>query len=131
MVTRGASSRILRGVVPGIGLLLCGLTLVTLPYISVPAVAVLLLSVGYGMGSIVFPLFYAGLSEICPPKQTAGALGFFLAIGSVGGLIAPYLTGVIVDSAGDPAAGYALAFQIFGVAATRCGDHAADYQSGA
>lgn len=117
LMTRGASSRILRGVVPGVGLLLCGLTLVTLPYISVPVVAVIVVSVGYGMGAIVFPLFNAGLSEICPPKQLAGALGVFLAIMSTGGLIAPYLTGVIVDAASDPAAGYALAFQVFGIAA--------------
>jgi MFS family permease len=117
LLVRGASSYILRGILPGIGLLLSGLTLVTLPYISVPAVAVLVVSLGYGLGSIVFPLYNAGLSEICPPKQMAGALGVFLALMAVGGLIAPYLTGVIVDAAPDPAAGYALAFQIFGIAA--------------
>lgn len=117
LLVRGASSHLLRGVLPGLGLLLCGLTLVTLPYISVPVLAIVVLSLGYGMGSIVFPLYNAGLSEICPPKQTAGALGIFLAIMSTSGLIAPYLTGVIVDSAGDPAAGYALAFQVCGIVA--------------
>ncbi|WP_219416178.1 MFS transporter [Pseudonocardia nigra] len=117
LLVRGASSRVLRGVVPSIGLLLCGLTLVTLPAIDVPLVAVVVVSVGYGIGTIVFPLFNAGLSEICPPKQIAGALGVFLGIMSVGGVIAPYLTGVIVDRAADPAAGYALAFQVFGIAA--------------
>ncbi|MEV0700271.1 hypothetical protein AB0I53_20505 [Saccharopolyspora sp. NPDC050389] len=41
----------------------------------------------------------------------------FLGVMSAGGLIAPYLTGVIVDAAESPASGYAAAFQIFGAAA--------------
>lgn len=117
LLVRGASSRILRGILPSAGLLLCGLTLVTLPFVQIPVVAVVVVSVGYGIGSIVFPLYNAGLSEICPPKQLAGALGVFLAIMSTGGLIAPYLTGLLVDAASDPAAGYALAFQIMGIVA--------------
>lgn len=117
LLVRGASSHLLRGVLPGVGLLVCGLTLVTLPYITAPVLAIVVVSLGYGMGAIVFPLYNAGLSEICPPKQTAGMLGVFMAIMSTSGLIAPYLTGVIVDSAGDPAAGYALAFQVFGIVA--------------
>ncbi len=47
----------------------------------------------------------------------AGGMGLFLALMAVGGLIAPYLTGVLVDAAATPSAGYALSFQIFGVAA--------------
>jgi hypothetical protein len=41
----------------------------------------------------------------------------FLALMSAGGLIAPYLTGRILDAAASPAAGYATAFQVFGIAA--------------
>lgn len=77
----------------------------------------LVTSVGYGMGAIIFPLFNAGLSQISPPKQLAGTLGVFLAIQALGGLIAPFLTRVIVDAAASPAAGYADAFRVFGIAA--------------
>ncbi|WP_206474079.1 MFS transporter [Dietzia sp. KRD202] len=117
LLVRGVSSRIVRGIVPGIGLLLCGLALVTLPYIGVPIVAVAVVSFGYGIGGIVFPLFSSGLSEICPPGQIAGALGVFLALQTSAGLVAPYLTGVIVDSSESPAAGYAFAFQVCGILA--------------
>ena len=117
LLSRGASSRVLRGVVPGVGLLICGLAMVALPVIGAPAIAVLVVSLGYGMGAIIFPLFNAAISQICPPKQLAGTLGVFLALMSVGGLIAPYLTGVIVDAATSPAAGYASAFQVFGITA--------------
>lgn len=93
------------------------MALVLLPNIGAPALAVLVLSVGYGAGAIILPLSNAAISQICPPRQLAGTLGVFLALMSVGGLIAPYLTGVILDAAASPGAGYATAFQVFGIAA--------------
>ena len=116
LLVRGASSRVLRGIVPGIALLLCGCALITMPSITAPIVAVMVVSVGYGIGTVVIPLFNAAISEISPPQQLAGVLGVFLALMATGGLVAPYLTGVIVDRAATPAEGYAAAFQIFGIA---------------
>ena len=117
LMSRGASARIVRGVLPGTGLLLCGLALVTLPYIGTPALVVVVVSVGYGMGSMIFPLLFAAISQICPKPQLAGTLGVFMAVMSLGGIIGPYLTGKIVDAAASPAAGYAHAFQVFGAIA--------------
>ncbi|WP_094269963.1 MFS transporter [Rhodococcus sp. OK302] len=116
LMSRGASSRVLRGIVPGIALLLCGLALVTMPFIKTPIVAVVVVSVGYGLGSVIIPQFNAAISEICPPQQLAAVLGVFMALMASGGLIAPYLTGVIVDNAPSAAEGYATAFQVFGIA---------------
>lgn len=117
LLGRGAGVRTLRAVLPGAGLLICGLTLLALPYLGVPIVAVVVVSVGYGIGSMIFPLYNAGISQLVPPGQLAGTLGVFLALMSVGGLIAPYLTGVIVEAAETPAEGYAAAFQVFGIVA--------------
>lgn len=117
MISRGVRSRVVRGIVPAVGLLLCGIAMSTLPLISVPGVAVAVVSIGYGLGVCVFPLFNSGLSEIVPPHQVAGALGVFLAIMSIGGLLAPALTGLIVDASATQAEGYARAFQLFGVLA--------------
>jgi hypothetical protein len=47
-------------------------------------------------------------------------MGVFLAIMAIGGLIAPYGTGLIVDAASTPAAGYATSFQVLGVVAALC-----------
>ncbi|NLU84570.1 MFS transporter [Rhodococcus sp. HNM0569] len=120
LIVRGATSRSVRIVVPATGVLLCGAILFALPSIGSPAVAVAVVSIGYGFAASVFPLLNAAISEICPPRQTAGTLGVFLAVMAVGGLIAPYGTGMIVDAAGSPAAGYASAFQILGLVAAVC-----------
>ena len=117
LMARGVSSRIHRGLVPGFGLLACGIAMVSLPYIGSPAMVVALVSLGYGLGTIVFPLFNAAISEICPRDKLAGTLGIFLAFMTSGGLIGPYVAGRIVDAATNPADGYALAFQLIGVLA--------------
>ncbi|MBC3192999.1 MFS transporter [Pseudonocardia sp. C8] len=121
LIARGASSRTLRGVLPALGLLVCGTLLAIVPLLGTPWLVVLAISVGYGAGAIALPLSNAAVSEICPPKQMAGTLGVFLAVMSLGGLAAPYLTGVIVDAAATPADGYALAFQLFGLVAVAGG----------
>ncbi|EME23584.1 MFS transporter [Rhodococcus triatomae] len=115
MIQRGATSRVVRIIVPCAGVIFCGGVLASLPVIGTPALVVGLLSLGYGFAAIVFPLVNAAISELCPPQQTAHTMGVFLALVAVGGLIAPYATGVIVDNAATKADGYALAFQSIGI----------------
>ncbi len=117
LIGKGYSSRVVRIIVPCVGVLICGSVLIFLPYIGTPpALAVAAVSIGYAFGAIVFPLINAAISELCPPQQTAGTMGVFLALMAIGGLVAPYATGVIVDNAeSPPAVGYATSFQVIGV----------------
>lgn len=115
LMVRGVSSKIVRGIVPGVGLLLCGATMVILPMIHVPMTVVLVVSAAYGVGCIVTPITNAAISQICPPDQVAGSLGVFLALQAVAGIVAPPITGAIVDGAATAAAGYAQSFQVFGL----------------
>lgn len=117
LISRGATSRMLRGVVPTIGLLVCAASLISLPYVNEKYLAVAWVSIGYALGVTVLPLFNAALSEIVPPKQFAATIGIFLALQSLGGVYGPYLAGKIVSSAETPLAGYPLAFQVFGAIA--------------
>lgn len=120
LLVRGASLRTVRIVMPVVGVFICGLLLFLLPSIGSAPLAVVVVSVGYGFCTPVMPLFSAMISDLCPPRQTAGTLGFFLAIMATGGLVAPYATGVIVDHAPTAAQGYALSFQILGAIAAAC-----------
>lgn len=117
IMSRGGSSRVARGIVPGLGLVFCGLSMLVLPLIHVPMVVVVAVSVGYGVGCIVTPIMNAAVSQICPPDQVAGALGVFLALQAIAGIVAPPITGAIVDAAATSAAGYAQSFQVFGAVA--------------
>lgn len=117
LLARGWSSRFVRIVGPSLLVIVGGGILFLLPSIENPAAAVAIVSIGYGVGVVVLPLSNAAVSEICPPEQTAGTLGIFLALMAIGGLIGPYVTGLIVDAAASPSDGYATAFQVLGVAA--------------
>ncbi|OZC83392.1 MFS transporter [Rhodococcus sp. 06-418-1B] len=114
MLTRGGRSRIARSIVPGVGALIGGGVLLFLPTVSAPLAAVAIVSIGYGFTISCLPLAASAISQLCPPQQTAGTMGVFLALQSVGGLLAPYGTGLIVDHAESSGAGYALAFQVIG-----------------
>ena len=113
LLGRGVSKRLVRGLIPAIGLVICGTALVLLQAIGAPAMAVVVLAVGYGLGSTVMPLLNAVVADIAPPRQLAGALGVFTAVCYAGGIVGPLLTGKLV-TAGTGASGYLLAFQIFG-----------------
>jgi ACS family hexuronate transporter-like MFS transporter len=115
LIQRGVGSRVARIVIASAGVLVCGAVLVTLPLIEVPVVAVVVLSLGYGSALIALPLIHSAVSELCPPQQTAGTMGMYLALMGIGGLIAPYATGVVVEHAATAADGYALAFQGVGI----------------
>lgn len=116
-VARGSSARVQRGLVPAGGLLVGGALLALLPYLASPVLAITAVVVGYGIGTVALPLGTAAVSQICPPAQQSGTLGVFLALQSSSGLIAPALTGWLVDVASSPSEGFALAFQIFGLTA--------------
>ncbi|GAA4491815.1 MFS transporter [Rhodococcus olei] len=117
MRQRGARSRVVRIGVAGVTVLISGSTLFALPAIGTPAVAVAVVSIGAALASAAIPLVTSTISELCPSQQTGGTMGMFFALMSIGGLIAPYATGVVVDHAATAAEGYELAFQIFGVVA--------------
>lgn len=120
-LARGATSRGMRALVAAGALIVGGLLLAALPLVGGQLWPVVLLSCGYGTVAVSIPLLFASISQIVPATQQAGALGVFVAFYSVAGLVAPALTGMIVDSAETPGAGYALAFQIIGIAAMIAG----------
>lgn len=117
MLSRGSTSRRARGILAAASVVFCAVILVFIPYVKSPILVVVLISVAYGVGSGAAPLLNAAVSVVCPPRQLAGTLGVYMAIMAIGGLIAPYLAGVIVDGAASKAEGFALAFQIVGAAA--------------
>lgn len=110
----GAGSRAARVWVTTAAMIVGGGLLIALPWIQIPTVAVLVVSVGYGFAVLVLPMMSTVVSEICPPNQRPGALGLFIALQGLAGLIAPVITGALVDSAATPADGYSQSFQIFG-----------------
>ena len=118
LTSRGTSSRVARVFVPGAAVFASGLLLAALLVLDIPVLAVLAVTLAFGLVSCGAPLIIAGLSDICPPRQIAGTLGVFTAVFGLGGVIGPYAAGLIVDSAVNPGEGFATAFGLCGVLAS-------------
>jgi ACS family D-galactonate transporter-like MFS transporter len=117
MMKRGASSRVARGVFCGIAICLGGLALLATPYAPSVTTTIALIIVGTTLPGMVFILSPAILGEITPASQRGAVLGINSAVGTLAGIIAPYVMGSVVEGATSAAQGYSNGFVICGVVA--------------
>ncbi len=107
-------SRVARGVLTGVALIVGGLALLASPYVANVSVQITLVLLGVALPSIVYPLSPAILAEITPPSQRGAMLGINSAVGTSAGIIAPYLMGKRDRGAASVVDGYSLGFTICG-----------------
>lgn len=119
--SKGASERTSRITVSAVVMTIGGLMLVAIPFVPGSALPLALVVVGYGLAVLAFPLMNAVISFIAPRRQTASVVGVFIAAYTTGGLVGPWLTGLLVDRADTPVEGYGLAFMVFGLASAAGG----------
>ncbi|WP_433445998.1 MFS transporter [Streptomyces sp. CA-142005] len=98
LLRRGVSSRWARGRVGGITLLVSALGCGALSQAARGPVTVLLLVVGFGLCGAMSTVAVTTVAEIVPARRRGGALGLMNAVVTTGGLIAPALTGYLVDT---------------------------------
>ncbi|MEU6134416.1 MFS transporter [Nocardioides sp. NPDC047086] len=116
-IQHGSSSRLVRGILSGVVLIVGGAFFGFLLTQPSQWVAVAFYIVGFSLINISNPLLTAGISEICPPRQTSAILGIFMGIHYFGALITPAVVGYIVDAAPDPATGWGRGLASLGVLA--------------
>lgn len=117
LIAAGRSSRLARGVLPGVAMLIGGVLLAALFLLPPGGWGVVIFSLGYALAGLTIPVLNAGISEIAPAKQVSGTLAVFMGIMYFGALIAPTATGAIVDAAGGGAQGWGAAWLAFGALA--------------
>ncbi|GAA2218676.1 MFS transporter [Streptomyces nogalater] len=118
---RGLSDRWSRGVPQGIAVAVAALAMTALPFVDARGAHLALLAVAFGGHAIVFPLHYMTTSAVVPPLQRGAVFGIVAASGTLPGLLAPYLTGCLLDSAPSQNAGYTHAFLLSGGVMLVCG----------
>jgi MFS family permease len=76
--------------------------------------AIALLSLGLTFGCITLVMGPAILVDLVSSKHQGKVQGWFMAITSLGGIVGPYVTGLLIENSASPAAGFHLAFQVCG-----------------
>jgi MFS family permease len=114
MLARGMSSRTARGRFTAASQLLAGATFLcfVIPGLSLP-VRELIIIVAGAVGPISFSICPAILAEVVPQAQRGAILGISNSVASFAGVLAPLVTGWLVQS--NPGAhGYEMAFMLCG-----------------
>jgi MFS family permease len=115
MMAHGSSTRIARGILGAAPLVVGGLLLLMMPYVdSVPG-RIALLVAGTGISGSIYVVCPAMLAEFTPVRQRGAIIAIYGAIYTLAGVIAPLLTGSVIERAATPLAGYISGFQILAV----------------
>ncbi|MFF5727534.1 MFS transporter [[Kitasatospora] papulosa] len=107
---RGRSARWSMGAPQGVAVAVAALAMATLPFIDGQGAHLVLLALAFGGHAIVFPLHYMTASAVVPAAQRGAVFGVVAATGTLPGLLSPYLTGHLLDSAATQSAGYTQAY---------------------
>jgi MFS family permease len=94
---RGASSRIARGLLGTLCVIVSGVAIECLPLVRPGVLQIGLIGLGFSIGSVIFTLGPTLIGEISPSVQRGAALSVANSIHTLAGLIAPLAMGLVVD----------------------------------
>jgi hypothetical protein len=93
----GYSSRVSRGILASAAVMAGGCILPFIGFTSVPDFKLAILIAGTAIGSTIFVAVPLVVSELTPQSQRAGMLAIVNSIMTLGGVIAPFAMGVVVQ----------------------------------
>jgi predicted MFS family arabinose efflux permease len=114
LMARGVSSRLARGVLGGVPLILAGVLLSTIPFVGNSAAKIALLILGSGLCGAIYVVSPPMLSEITPVKQRGAIISIYSAIFNLAGIISPVVMGSIIQHSITPLEGYLAIWKVSG-----------------
>lgn len=115
LVGRGVTTRVARGVLGTVPMIVGGLLLLFMPWMSSSAAKIALLVVGTGLTGPIYVVCAPMLSEFTPIAQRGAVIAIFGAIYSLAGVAAPYVNGSVIESAASLLEGYQTGFMVCAV----------------
>jgi ACS family D-galactonate transporter-like MFS transporter len=106
LTRRGYSSRISRGLLGSLCVILSGVSLASVPFAGMGVLEIALVGLSFSIGSVIFTMGTTLIGEISPTSQRGAMLGITNSIHTLAGLCAPFVMGVLVDIDADPIAGF-------------------------
>ncbi|MEH2490548.1 MFS transporter [Bradyrhizobium sp. AZCC 2230] len=112
MMARGYTTRVSRGVLGSVPLIIGGLILATMPYMPGAALKIVMLVVGPGLCGAIYVVCPPMLGEFTPASQRGAILAIYGALYTLSGIIAPNVMGTVIQHAGSMVDGYMTGFTI-------------------
>ncbi|HEX3537072.1 MAG TPA: MFS transporter [Stellaceae bacterium] len=114
LLAGGIGSRWARGVFGGAGVMLGGIALLLLPYMPNAGLEIAMTIIGTALPTVIYIIWPSIVGEITPAAQRGALLTIGTAIGTLPGLLAPYVMGSVVENAATPLAGFHFGYSICG-----------------
>lgn len=116
LLARGATSRRGRALFSSTALMIGGMLVVALMLLPMPDMTkVVLLAIGSGLTGVIFSLGPAMVGSVSPTAQRGAMLAILNSIASIAGVMAPVVTGRLIQNAGGgTASGYEHGFALSG-----------------
>jgi MFS family permease len=121
LTRRGVPSRASRGVLGSLCVIAGGASMICMARLEMGSLKVLLIGLGFSLGSVIFTLGSTLIGEISPPSQRGAMLGITNSVHTLAGLCAPFIMGLIVDVGANPAAGFRAGFTDAGLLVVAAG----------
>ncbi|TYL88314.1 MFS transporter [Bradyrhizobium rifense] len=112
MMARGYTTRISRGVLGSVPLIIGGLILATMPYVPGVGLKIVMLVVGPGLCGAIYVVCPPMLGEFTPASQRGAILAIYGALYTLSGIIAPNVMGTVIQRSGSIVDGYMTGFTI-------------------
>lgn len=112
MMARGSTTRIARGVLGAVPLVIGGLILATMPHVQGAGLQLTLLVIGTGLCGAIYVVCPPMLGEFTPTSQRGAILAIYGALYTLSGIIAPAVMGTVIQRAGNMLDGYMTGFTI-------------------
>lgn len=115
LVRRGVSSRVARGALSGALIAASGASMVLFTQLDRGWLQMTFLTLAFSLNTSAWGVVVSALSDVVPRTQRGTALGAFVAVYSMGGVLAPMMLGGFVGAAATKADGYGHGFLVTGV----------------
>jgi MFS family permease len=106
LMTAGVATRLARGVLGSIPVIVGGLMVLVIPFVAFPPCKIALLMFGSGLTGSIYVVCPPILSESTPVSQRSTVIAIFGTSNTMAGILAPVLTGAIIEKASTPLEGY-------------------------
>lgn len=112
MMARGYNTRVARGVLGSVPLVIGGVILAVMPHVQGAGLQIALLVVGSGLCGAIYVVCPPMLGEFTPVSQRGAILAIYGALYTLSGIIAPNVMGTVIQRAGSMLDGYMTGFTI-------------------
>jgi MFS family permease len=112
MMAQGYTTRISRGVLGSVPLVIGGLILACMPHVQGAGLQIALLVVGSGLCGAIYVVCPPMLGEFTPVSQRGAVISIYGALYTLAGIIAPITMGSVIKYAAAPLDGYMTGFTI-------------------